>query len=262
MSDDRTSYVPRPDQRSVVSYNYTTMAMEEEGDDEYYTVPLTDQAVFGAGLKRKRVPFVAASTTTVNSQIPIPTLASSKYLSIVLPEAQNTPSLSAVSASAQESEPQIPKCEICSLPLPTSRDAAAMGDEEEPATLHTPAPHTATLVHQVCLTHSHPPSHLDRTRKGLKYLSSYGWDPDARVGLGREGGEGRLAPVRAKEKNDTLGLGVKLKKGLGKPQEITKVQLLDAKAVRKKGLVDRRKEERLRRMMWGKEDVEKYLEHD
>ena len=79
--------------------------------------------------------------------------------------------------------------------------------------------------------------------------------------MGRKGGEGRLAPVKAKEKNDTLGLGVKLEKGSGRA-EVKKVQTLDAKAVRKKVLENKKREEKLKRMIWGREDVERYLGYE
>ena len=230
-------------------------------DEEYYTVPLTDQAVFGAGLKRKRVPFIPASTSYAGTpQCPSPTVASSKYLSVVLPNAASALSPSTGSAEINPPIPQVRICEVCSLPLPTLREREIPGDDEA-APVRSSILHAATLVHQVCLAHSYPPSHLDRTRKGLKYLSSYGWDPDERLGLGRKGGEGRLAPVKAKEKNDTLGLGAKLRKSSG-TSEAKKVKTLDAKAMRKKVLDDKKREEKLRRMMWGREDVERYLGHD
>ena len=233
--------------------------MEEH--EEHYTVPLTDQTVFGAGLKRKRVPFVPATNSAITPPSSSSTSTSSKYLSVVLPEATTAFSDSIDRAKSSPPTPQVTKCEICSLPLPSlKKEEEIPGDDETAAVLNLKS-HAATLVHQVCLAHSHPPSHLDRTRKGLKYLSSYGWDPDERLGLGRKGGEGRLAPVKAKEKNDTLGLGVKLEKGSGRA-EVKKVQTLDAKAVRKKVLENKKREEKLKRMIWGREDVERYLGYE
>ena len=92
-------------------------------------------------------------------------------------------------------------CEICNFPI-----------NPQAATASTAiANHESTIAHMVCLAHSHPPSHLDRTRQGFKYLSAYGWDPDSRQGLGVTG-EGIRAPVKAKMKNDTVGLGVKVKR--------------------------------------------------
>ena len=221
-------------------------------DDEYYTVPLTDQAVFGAGLKRKRVPFVPAdsSISTQTSQNPPPESASSKYLSIVLPQLTTQSGL-----GGNAKDPSKTRCEICSLPLPE----ADLPDEDTAPRSRTA--HAASLVHQACLTHSHPPSHLDRNRKGLKYLSSYGWDPDARVGLGRDGAEGRLAPLKAKEKNDTLGLGLKISR---KHMQATgpgdrKPVRMDAKGVRKRAIEEKRREEKMREMFWGREDVARYL---
>ena len=109
----------------------------------------------------------------------------------------------------------------------------------------------------VCLTHSYPPSHLDRSRQGLKYLSSYGWDPDSRQGLGITG-EGIRAPIKAKFKNDTVGLGVRIK-GYKKAPRTTAVERKDAKQVRRMDMKERRTRERLQEMFYGSDDVEKYL---
>jgi hypothetical protein len=100
------------------------------------------------------------------------------------------------------------------------------------------------LAHQVCLTHSHPPSHLDRNRKGLAYLSSYGWDPDARVGLGASG-QGIQYPIKSKPKDDKLGIGVVLPKEADRRKK-EKVEKLDAGKIRKLHEKDKKKAERLR----------------
>lgn len=118
-------------------------------------------------------------------------------------------------------------------------------------------PHETSLVHQVCLAHSHPPSHLDRNRAGVKYLSSYGWDPDSRLGLGAKG-EGVRVPIKAKVKNDTVGLGVE--RAISKGQVVAKkVERLDAKGLRRKELEGKKREKRLQQMFYGADDVEKYL---
>ena len=138
-------------------------------------------------------------------------------------------------------------CSICNLPR------NARGEATSPA----PTNHESTIAHMVCLTHSNPPSHLDRTRKGLKYLSSYGWDPDSRQGLGATG-EGIRAPIKAQAKNDTVGLGVKMMMKKKAPPD-TKLKKLDAKQVRKKDIEDRRKRERLQETFYGNDDVERYF---
>ncbi|KAL9116770.1 MAG: hypothetical protein Q9187_006701 [Circinaria calcarea] len=227
--------------------------MEEE--DEYF-VPLQDQRVFGAGVKRKRVKFIAAETTPFPSPPPIITAASERYLSIVLKdtnpatnEKATRPFSNAVEASTQfSSADESLICSICGLPF-------QIPSNDLSSTRH---PHEASLAHQVCLTHSHPPSHIDRTRPGLKYLSSYGWDPDSRLGLGAAG-EGIRTPIKGKIKNDTVGLGVDLKKKGSKVIGVQKVEKLDAKKVRVKEEIGRRKGEKLRELFYMNEDVERYL---
>ena len=223
------------------------------GDDEDSTL-CEVQRLFGAGIKRKRVDFVPAGTlsTAVPEETNPPTFTGDQYLSLVLKNGSPSKShsqtdikvsdgLEGPSQERRGSKGVI--CEICNLPLQDSDNA-------------TTTPHEASIAHQVCLKHSYPPSHLDRERQGLKYLSSYGWDPDSRLGLGATG-EGIRVPIKAKVKNNTVGLGVELKEPKDLPQE--KVEKLDAKKVRKKELEDRRKGEKLRQIFYGNDDVEKYL---
>lgn len=195
-------------------------------DDEDYFLPLEDQRVFGAGIRRKRVPFIrssehelnttdsSTSTTGAASTQPGPSIANT-YLSIVLPK--NEPQSTNTATAQQKPAPapasaQVPAettyCEVCNLPLPllpsTTTPLHNTSDHHNTAT----RPHEASLAHQLCLTHSHPPSHLDRTRHGMRYLSAYGWDPDSLVGLGMPGREGIREPVKGRLKVDTVGLGV------------------------------------------------------
>ena len=130
------------------------------------------------------------------------------------------------------------------------------------------------MSHQLSLPHSHPPSHLDREHVGLKYLSSYGWDPDGRQGLGRSG-QGIRIPLKAKEKHDTAGLGVMLGKedkddegslGLRKRKERKMptvegppAKKLNAKEVRRLEEQERKKSDKLQRAYYGREDVVRYL---
>jgi hypothetical protein len=228
--------------------NNTLNQMEDQ--DEDYHLPLLDQRVFGAGLKRKRIQFVppASTSTTFPSQTIDGPSVGDKYLSIVLPlSATPTPPPSQDSSTpgkAPESHARPLTCEICELPI-------TLPDEANNA-----KPHESSLAHQSCLPHSHPPSHLPRDHVGLKYLESYGWDPDARMGLG-VGGKGIRIPIKGKVKSDTVGLGVKIKKG--KVAEAKVQRKLHAGEVRRAEMESKRKGERLRERFYGNEDVERYL---
>lgn len=236
--------------------------MDEEDEN---LIPLQDQRVFGAGIKRKRVAFIPPASN------PSPLLPSTsanvgdQYLSIVFPSNEatlsndNTAKLaisdhsrsspnSVVGTDSHERRRSSSNCQVCNLPI---QDAESAGVNSEP--------HQALIAHQVCLPHSPPPSHLDRNRKGLKYLSTYGWDPDSGLGLGATG-EGIRAPIKVKIKNDTVGLGVKQPKpGNVAKQPLTNVQKLDAKQVRNQELRARKRGERLQEMFYRHDDVEKYL---
>jgi len=229
--------------------------------DDEYEVPLQDQRVFGAGIKRQRVRFVPSTssaatvlaTASANSKS-----ASDIYLSLVLPQDTQSSEGSSRASSVPPSHPKpspIPVvCEVCSLPLtidcnpPTSLDGSTHSAER---------PHEASLAHQVCLEHSYPPSHLDRNRKGLAYLSAYGWDPDSRRGLGAEG-QGIQFPIKSKPKEDKLGIGVVLPKP-GEIQKKVKVKKLDAGKVRKMYDKDKKRGEQLRDIFYRNDDVERYL---
>ncbi|KZF23245.1 putative G-patch domain protein [Xylona heveae TC161] len=226
-------------------------------EDEEYFVPLQDQRYFGAGIKRQRVQFVRANSAEATVQPPRQNAPSSsvgdRYLSIVLPKsAPVTPPNGGT--EREELEPandqeEIPKtCEICHLPL----------NPESSAESHN-TPHETSIAHQVCLEHSHPPSHLDRGRLGLKYLSSYGWDPDSRQGLGSKG-EGILNPLKGKVKNDTVGLGVKFSKDpkVNAAQKKPAAKL-NAKQVRQQEEEGKKRRARLQEMFYRNEDLEKYL---
>lgn len=238
--------------------------LQQMPDDETYEIPLQDQRVFGAGIKRKRVQFVPSSTTNTT---PVAGSSSGQsisdlYLKLVLPgDQKRTPSLpleldinTEAKSSSQNVQPQM--CEICSLPLSAEAMAPpAEAPNKEQALTHKP--HEASLAHQICLKHSHPPSHLDRNRKGLSYLSAYGWDPDSRRGLGAEG-QGIQFPVKAKHKDDKMGIGVVLPKEADRRKK-EQVQKLDAGKVRKMYEQDKKKAERLREMFYRNDDVERYL---
>lgn len=232
-------------------------------DDEGYHVPLQDQRVFGAGVKRKRVPFVPARTDAppISTSSPSSKIGD-RYLSVVLqntdlakgditpkgfsPEHVDATAKGRTGAGSAEDSTERVLCEICRLPM----------EQTNRTMVSSSRPHEASLAHQVCLAHSYPPSHLDRTRKGLQYLSSYGWDPDSRLGLGITG-EGIRVPIKAQPKNNTVGLGAEKQLQTRKPSE--KKQKLDAKQVRQNEQEDRRKRERLQELFYRNDDVEKYL---
>lgn len=223
----------------------------EDDDDLLDDVPLHHKRPFGTGLNRKPIAFVPAregglNTTDHSARTKSSPNVGDLYLSLVLPgEARG-------STPGPAEAPQL--CEVCKLPL-----AVGVGEQGRDGP-HSPSGvknhHESSLAHQVCLTHSHPPSALDRSRMGLNYLESYGWDPDARAGLGATQ-QGIQFPLKPKPKEDTLGLGVEVPKNLPKKQE--KPQKLDAGKVRKKAQEDRKRAERIQRQFYSNSDVEKYL---
>lgn len=239
------------------------MSIEDENESEDYFVPLVDQRVFGAGIKRKRVPFVPASTLEANipnTTTPRPTVGA-RYLDIVLPPSKRS-----------RSEPPLASSDVANNP---ERDSILAGSP--PAvpsicpTCHAPlltTTHSTSISHQLSQPHVHPPSHLPRAHVGLRYLTRHGWDPDARVGLGKSG-QGISHPIKAVEKRDTVGLHEKKKEesnGREKPIKISQegqgegeVKRLNAKEVRRKEAEIRRERERLRQNLFGRVDVEGYL---
>ncbi|KAF4629951.1 hypothetical protein G7Y89_g8188 [Cudoniella acicularis] len=255
-------------------------------DDDTYEIPLQDQRVFGAGIKRKRVHFVSAASTSNASSVATTSKSakaiSDLYLKLVLPESptgtedstlSQPPSTGVGPSESLDGQPFLSSspspsqvCEICSLPLsslpahnPTTVPLNG-SDNIDPFNTRPPLevrPHEASLAHQVCLQHSHPPSHLDRKRKGLTILSNYGFDPDAQQGLGPSG-QGIQYPIKAKPKDDKLGIGVVLPKE-GDRRKKKKPEKLDAGQVKRMHEKDKRKTERLREIFYQNEDVDRYL---
>ncbi|KAI0171805.1 hypothetical protein GGR52DRAFT_547731 [Hypoxylon sp. FL1284] len=228
------------------------MASDEWSDPEY-DIPLQHKRPFGSGLKRKRVVFVPASdgnlaTTEGNPPAKPSQSISDLYLSIVMPEEKTAKEAASTEEAKASASPSI--CEICQLPV-------NQGTESEEKMQPGSRPHEASIAHQVCMTHSHPPSALDRSRMGLSVLQTQGWDPDSRKGLG-VAQQGMQYPIKATPKNDTLGIGVKVPKNLPMKNE-EKVKTYDAKKVRKMVEEDKKRRERLRHQLYGNPDVEKYL---
>lgn len=231
-------------------------AYGEEHDT--YEVPLVDKRMFGAGIKRKRVQFVCSTSLPAklpeanNNNVQQATQSpGERYLSIVQNRSQD-PDRSASPSGHVQPQRRIPTpdkvaagalCSVCRLPI----------------TQATTRPHASTIAHQVCLPHSHAPSSLDRARKGFAILSSYGWDPDQRRGLGARGAEGRLYPVKAREKKDTHGLGMNEDNGRMRTRREEKVRKLGAGEIRKLYEKDGKKRARLQRMFYANDDVDRYL---
>ena len=236
------------------------LKLNDAAEDKYF-IPESEQKIFGAGIKRKRVNFVPAETNASSSvdnrrEVAASNAVGARYLSVVLPGTGSPGEETLLPKSSIKSESTIHTsgdkdtlCEICKLPLGPSTGI----------TLNSYQPHESSLAHQVCLLHSHPPSHLDRTRQGLKYLSSYGWDPDSRRGLGATG-QGRLAPIKPQPKNDTVGLGVcRVPRKAGQSMKEAKPKRLDAKETRKVEEEARRKRRKLQDLFCQSEEVERYL---
>ena len=99
---------------------------------------------------------------------------------------------------------------------------------------------------------------------GLKYMQKHGFDVDARVGLGANG-QGMLFPLVPKEKRDKFGLGIDRKdyvaqRGLGGASAFeVREGKLDAGRVRKLVGIEKKRHEKLQRMFYGSEEVERYL---
>ncbi|KAI5463707.1 hypothetical protein BGZ63DRAFT_402987 [Mariannaea sp. PMI_226] len=224
----------------------------EDGYNSEEDIPLHRKQAFGAGLKRKRVEFVPAKDPDASFAVTAQPKSTSTaigdlYASIVLKEDSSSKGASSSSTPTHESAPQGESadiCPVCSLPTTASS-----------------GPHEVSLAHQVCLTHSHPPSALDRSRMGLRALKSQGWDPDARKGLGREG-EGMMYPIKVVAKEDTLGVGAKIPESVRKKDKVEKPKKLNPKEMRKLAEKERQRNERLHGEIFGRVDVEKYLRGD
>ncbi|KZL87906.1 g-patch domain-containing protein [Colletotrichum incanum] len=233
------------------------MQRRVEDDEEYgQEVPLHHRRPFGAGIQRKPIQFVKASDPNLSTTELAKTTKSGSsvgdfYLSLVLPSEKKKP-------EAEKPDTQI--CAVCDLPL--GKDDAVGEVSKGGGNISkgtTRQKHEASIAHQVCLTHSHPPSALDRSRMGLTYLSSHGWDPDSRKGLGAVG-QGIQYPLKTKPKEDKYGLGLDIPKDLkSRVEKKQKPQTLDAKKCRKKADEDKKKAERLRQMFYGSEAMDRYL---
>lgn len=212
----------------------------EEEDDDISTAPFTTHIAYGRGLWKHPITFIPAapevqpaSSKAIDGQS-----IAQKYLSIMFPNGQPTP------------EPHAyPLCGTCGEPIKESDHRI----------------HFLSTVHQAALPRAPIPSAIDRTRMGLKYMQNYGWDVDARMGLGARG-EGMLFPLVPREKRDKLGLGIDKKaeerrKKLANGRAVAQAGeiRLDAGKIQKLAKVEKRKHDKLQRMFYGNDEVEKYL---
>ncbi|KAK6600458.1 G-patch domain-containing protein [Botrytis cinerea] len=221
--------------------------MDNTSDEDTYEIPLQDQRAFGAGIKRKRVKFVpSTSSSTIE---PTPSTSSAKsisdfYLKLVLPQDTSTPESTSRENSLPLRDSEV--CEVCKLPLSTDLESIINNDEAGSSGPSNPTSSAKPRLHEASLAH-----------QGLTYLSSYGWDPDSRLGLGASG-QGIQFPIKTKPKDDKLGIGVVMPKK-GEIRKKEKPQKLDAGKVRNLHEKDRRKGEKLREMFYRNDDVERYL---
>lgn len=230
-------------------------------DDYDDDIPLQHKKPFGAGLKRKRsVAFVRASdpelhtTTAATTQAPTPSKNSiaDLYLNLVMKGKEGTSRDTKDTKQPRPEKPEAlqeqaappPICPTCNVPLDDSPDALRR--------------HEASIPHQVALAHSHPPSSIDRSRMGLSYLSSFGWDPDARRGLGAEG-QGIRDPIKVRPKDDTLGLGVVIPQEYVDKAKEPKPQKLSIKEMRRREAEEKRRGERLHELFYRSDDVLRHL---
>lgn len=222
---------------------------DDYGDD----IPLQHKKPFGAGLKRKRsVVFVRASDPELHTTI-LPTSEAQPpkdsvadlYLNLVMKGSQDGPAQPVAKAPEQPVEEPAAAlahiCPVCNVPVDTDIRK-----------------HEASIPHQVALAHSHPPSSIDRSRMGLSYLSSFGWDPDARRGLGAEG-QGIRDPIRARPKDDTLGLGVVIPQEYIDKAKEEKPKKMSIKDLRRREAEEKRKGEALRELFYRSDDVLRHL---
>lgn len=207
-------------------------------DADISTAPFASHPAYGRGLWKQPINFVSAAPA---APTPAPSsgtnILAQKYLAIMFPNGQTLPKPEAY-----------PSCGICDQPV-----------KEQDPRMHYLSP-----THQAALPRAPIPSAIDRTRMGLKYMSKHGYDVDARVGLGASG-QGMLFPLVPKEKRDKFGLGIdkkeheKKRKFGGASAVDVREGRLDAGKVRKMEKVEKRRHEKLQRMFYGNDEVEKYL---
>ncbi|KAE9965027.1 hypothetical protein BLS_007908 [Venturia inaequalis] len=200
---------------------------------ETYTVPLREPLYYGAGVKKQGIKFVPASAPSITTETAKPANVGNRYLEIVFGK-KATSDREQVAITAKST------CDICRLPINSTTAVA----------------HEASLAHQVCLEHIHPPSAIDRTRKGTTYLQDMGWDPDSRLGLGASG-DGRLYPIQPKEKVGKAGIGLPIASKAADPK--IQKKLLNPKELRKLEADKKKRNQRLHDMFYTDDRLARYL---
>jgi G-patch domain len=128
-------------------------------------------------------------------------LIASFYRSITGPITEpSSPEVINLDSSPEPSE----VCPTCNLPLPSSASLKRK--------------HYCTTAHLAKVVDHRPPLvnplHIDKSSYGYKVLLSQGWNDKDSKGIGAADNKGRREPVKASRvKNDTVGLGIKVKKG-------------------------------------------------
>lgn len=215
----------------------TTVNSDNVKNEEDYdsSVPLQHQRAFGAGLFKKPVSFVpAAEQATVqaaNSKRESTAGTAEWYLSMVLPNED----ISSLTSSPKKTAPGMEMCAVCNT-------------EYDPANR---VAHEGLLIHQARLPHSHPPSAIDRSRKGLSILENHGWDADSRKGLGASQ-QGTPFPIKPKAKDDTRGVGMP-------PARADPRAKITKRTPKQQATDEKIKTARIRNELWGNDKIEKYL---
>ena len=246
-----------------------------QDDPEDYFLPLTDQRVFGAGIKRKRVPFVPAShddaTLPARPEAERTKSAGARYLDIVLPEnnlgsdRSLPPSFLSIDNRPAKAGDLADHEEIASNDIQICSDCS----QRLAPDLGGPKKHESSMCHQLAMPHVQPPSNLPRTSVAARYLSYYGWDPDSRPGLGALG-QGIKYPIKPKDKRDTIGLRERVdaddpKWALKSPKDSRHAEhdpsprSLNAKQVRQQALDEKKRAEKLREKFYSRVDLEEVL---
>jgi hypothetical protein len=239
-------------------------------DDDEYEIPLRDQRYFGAGLKRKRVRFVPSTEQAQqNGSATLPKIskassAADKYLSIVLGQSNTTECASPASTAehvtvtlgqAKEQDKPVEVAGLEDTNIPEENSGLYCDPcHRSIASNVSRAAHESSIAHQISLQHSHPPSHVDRDRKGLAVLQDHGWDPDSRLGLGAKG-EGILQPIKAVDNPHKAGVGARLAAARVKEKPVK----LGAGRMRLLEQEGKKKAERLRNSFYMSDDVQKHL---
>lgn len=234
-------------------------------EDDEYEIPLRDQRYFGAGIKRKRIQFVPSTTTPSQQSTSLPAAskvsAADRYLEIVLGKSSTAGTPSATEPETRDTsdhgsrkDTETDRDDVKVSPLASAEDAICDICNRPIASHQSGSSHESTIAHQLSLPHSHPPSDIDRRRKGFAVLNTQGWDPDSRLGLGAEG-EGMRQPIKPVENPDRAGLGAKFAPAKVKEKPVK----LDAGKIRMIEKEGKKKADKLRNDFYARDDVLKYL---